>query len=130
MEDESRTVPSDSSTSQRYGDGINGVDVSPHSAFRDTERGRVTYATLSYRCPHCGGMFSYFDNDGVDGPGRCPFCHVEAGEFGEEEAIDTNDDDIEALEEENDRLREELDRAEDRIDQLTEALEEVEEMIE
>ena len=129
MEHGNDTVPSNSNESQQYGDGINDVDVSPQSGFRNTERSRTMEVSLSYKCPICGGMFRYFDNDGVGGPKRCPFCHVEAGEFGEDDTDDGGEK-TESIEEENDRLREELQRAEDRIDQLTEALEEVEEMME
>jgi DNA-directed RNA polymerase subunit RPC12/RpoP len=129
MEHGNDAVPSDSNTSQRYGDGINDIDVSPHSAFRDTERSRTMEVNLSYKCPICGGMFRYFDTDNDNETKRCPFCHVEAGSFGEDNT-GTGDEEMESIEEENDRLREELDRAEDRIDQLTEALEEIEEMME
>lgn len=100
----------------------NDEDIKPfsddfHDPITDPSLNVNKTVNLNYECPECGGRFNSWDSglprDDYDK--RCPFCHVPAGEFG--------DDDREELREENERLKEQIEELQSRVEYLQGAFE-------
>lgn len=88
---------------------------------------------INFICPECGGQFSsweVFNND----ERRCPFCHIRAGEFGDDNNNDDNDqneleEQLQSLQEENKALQAEIEQKEQELQDAEETIEKLENVI-
>lgn len=84
----------------------------------DTKTVKNININLNYECPECGGRFRSWENHGISttqGSKRCPFCHMEKGEYGSDEYQELREENRE-LEEQVESLKEKLEEIRDITD--------------